>query len=110
MNRREQLFALFEACVCNEEFCNVCPNREQGIVKCDKFAHEVLNMCRDAIEENEALKADMQLMAETRSDCIVCDHYVTSGPKPDCELNGWHCDWKWRGLEKARRERDGSND
>ena len=62
------------------------------------------NIINELLEENEALRADLKKMAETRNDCSVCDHYNIDGPRPDCELNGWHCEWKWRGVERYKKE------
>lgn len=104
MTKQEQLLALFKACMCDEDFCNVCPNQNREIIDCDQISETLIKMCHELMEENAALRADIQKMAETRSDCIVCDHYIKEAAKPHCELNGWHCDWKWRGLEKYKAE------
>lgn len=104
MNRREQILNLFKFCMCNQSLCAECPNLKQDIVKCKDLNTEAFDIINELLEENEALRADLEKMAKTRSDCSVCDHYNIDGPRPDCELNGWHCEWKWRGVEKYKKE------
>lgn len=110
MNRHEQVLALFRMCHCDDVFCDECPNSTEAIIKCIDVHQYIFDMCGRLIEENTALKADMQKMAETRSDCAVCDHFINAGNKPGCELNGWHCDWRWRGIEKFKADMAGERD
>ena len=107
MDKREQILSLFQMCHCEYAFCDECPNRDEGIIECYRLFRFVNKMCLDLINENAALMADMQKMAETRSDCVVCDHYTQIGNKPGCELNGWHCEWRWRGIEKFKNDTAG---
>jgi len=97
-----RLMSLFKFCECENSVCDVCPNVEQGVMKCADINEAVLKAMSDAIEERDALKSDIEYACAKNNTCLICGHFgMDAENKPRCELNNWVCAWTWRGVQKA---------